>query len=177
MTKLSKTLSTELKIAALASVVLLAGGCATAKKGEMAEPAAPAMKVVVTEKVLDATELFEFNSAELSSGGMSTLDELVQMAGGAAVGNITVIGHADRIGSDEYNMDLSQRRASAVADYMVSKGVASGSISSMGKGESEPVVQCDSEPSWKALIDCLAPNRRVVVQYPIQIEEEVMMEN
>ena len=93
------------------------------------------------------------------------------------MGNITVTGHADRIGSDEYNMGLSQRRASAVADYMVSKGVAAGSISSMGKGESEPVVECTNEPSWKALIECLRPNRRVVVQYPIQMEEEVMMDN
>ena len=134
------------------------------------------MQIVKKEKVLDATELFTFDSADLSTGGMSTLDELVKATGGGTVAAITVTGHADRLGNDDYNMTLSQRRANTVADYMIGKGVAAGAITAVGKGESEPVAQCD-DTNWKALVECLAPNRRVVVVYPVMIEEEVMIEN
>ena len=174
--KLSKKPVSGLMIAALATSVMVLGGCASAKKGEMAAPAEPAMQIVKKETVLDATELFAFDSAKLSDSGMVTLDKLIQDTGGAIIGNVTVTGHTDRIGSDEYNMKLSQKRANAVADYMTGKGVPAGSITATGKGESEPVVQCD-DPNWKALVECLAPNRRVVVVYPIMIEEEVMIEN
>jgi len=178
MIKLPKNLSSVFKLAALAAAIIVAGGCASAKeeKAEMAAPAEPAMQIVTREKVLDATELFDFDSAKLSAGGMAELDELVQATGGGTVATITVTGHADRIGNDDYNMKLSQRRANAVADYMISKGVPAGSITAIGKGESEPVVQCD-DPNWKALVACLAPNRRVLVAYPVMIEEEVMIEN
>lgn len=181
MINLSKNKGLPLRIAVLASVVIVAGGCASAKNEEKAEmaapaPAEPAMQIVKKEKVLDATELFAFDSADLSAGGMATLDELVQATGGGTVATITVTGHADRIGSDEYNMQLSQRRAKTVADYMIGKGIPAGSITAIGKGESEPVVQCN-DANWKALVECLAPNRRVVVQYPVMVEEEVMIEN
>lgn len=180
MIKLSKNLNSVFKLAALAAVIIAAGGCASAKKekAEMAAPAPaePAMQIVKKEKVLDATELFDFDSATLSAGGMAELDELVKATGGGTVATVTVTGHTDRIGSDDYNMKLSQRRANAVADYMISKGVPAGSITAIGKGESEPVVQCD-DPNWEALVACLGPNRRVVVEYPVMIEEEVMIEN
>jgi OOP family OmpA-OmpF porin len=168
----------QLMLASLAAAMLIMGGCATAKKGEMAAPAEPAesrMEIVRTEKVFDATELFEFDSAVLSAGGMTKLDNLVSTAGDAA-GTINVIGHADRIGTEEYNMGLSQRRAQAVADYLIGKGVPASSISAMGRGESDPVVQC-TDTNWKALVQCLAPNRRVVVTYPVVVEEEVIIEN
>ena len=180
MIKLSNNLRSVFKLAALTAAIIVAGGCASAKKekAEMAAPAPaePAMQIVIREKVLDATELFEFDSAMLSAGGMAELDELFQATGGGTVATITVTGHTDRLGSDDYNMKLSQLRASAVADYMVGKGVPAGSITAIGKGESEPVVQCD-DADWKALVACLAPNRRVVVEYPVMIEEEVMIEN
>lgn len=174
----SKNLRLNLRLTALVAAVALTAGCATAKKGEMAEPAAPAepaTKMVRTEKVLDATELFEFDSAVLSASGMSALDGLLRSAG-QATGTITVTGHTDRIGPEDYNMGLSQRRAQSVVDYLVGKGVPAGSISASGKGESEPVVQCP-DTNWKALVECLAPNRRVVVSYPIVVEEEVQIQN
>jgi outer membrane protein OmpA-like peptidoglycan-associated protein len=115
----------------------------------------------------------------LSAGGKATLDELLSKAGAAKtkVRNVSVIGHTDRIGGDDYNMKLSEQRANSVADYMVGKGAPAGSITRIGKGESEPVVQCENAANWKALVECLAPNRRVVVEYGIVIEEEVMIEN
>lgn len=167
-----------LKVVTLAAVVIGAG-CATAKpeKAEMAAPAEPAMKVVMKEMVLDATTLFAFDSDKLTSEGMAAIDRLVSDAGGKSAGQITVTGHADRIGNDGYNMKLSERRANAVANHMGVKGVPSDSISASGKGESEPVVMECADSNWKALVECLAPNRRVVVQYPVMVEEEVMIQN
>jgi len=77
---------------------------------------------------------------------------------------VIVTGHTDRIGSDAYNQKLSERRAKQVADYLVSQGVDSGIIQSVGKGESEPVVQCAGNKATKKLISCLQPNRRVTIQ-------------
>ena len=75
---------------------------------------------------------------------------------------VVVTGHTDRLGSDEYNLKLSKRRADAVRDYMVSKGVDGAKIQTVGMGEKQPVVQCDQK-EMKALIACLQPNRRVEV--------------
>jgi OOP family OmpA-OmpF porin len=171
------SLKPALKVVTLAAVVIGAG-CATAKpeKAEMAAPAEPAMKVVMKEMALDTSTLFAFDSDKLTSEGMAAIDRLVSDAGGKAAGQITVTGHADRIGNDDYNMKLSERRANSVASYMAAKGVPSDSISASGRGESEPVVEC-ADSNWKALVDCLAPNRRVVVIYPVMVEEEVMIEN
>jgi len=175
---LSKNLNYGFKITALAAMVAVAGGCASAKKEEMAEMAAPApeVKIVQKEVVLDATELFAFDSAELSAGGMSALDNLISQAGGEPVATISVTGHTDQIGDENYNMSLSQQRADTAAKYMVSKGIPAGSIMAMGKGESEPVVQC-AQSNRKELVECLAPNRRVVVEYPMVIEEEMTIQN
>lgn len=179
MNKFSESLGLESKVIAIALAVVIVGGCATAKqeKAVMAAPAPaePATQIVIKEKVLDASQLFAFDSAVLTADGMAELDGLISQAGNAA-GTISVTGHADRIGDEDYNMRLSEQRANAVADYMIGKGIAAGSISAMGKGESEPVVQCD-DTNWKALVECLAPNRRVVVEYPIKIEEEVIIQN
>jgi len=72
-------------------------------------------------------------------------------------------GHADRLGSETYNQKLSERRADAVRDYLVAKGVPREKIETLGVGEKQPVVQCDQK-ALKALIECLQPNRRVEVQ-------------
>jgi len=74
-----------------------------------------------------------------------------------------VSGHADRLGSDAYNLTLSRRRADTVRDYLVSKGVDRAKIETLGMGEKQPVVQCDQK-AMKALIECLQPNRRVDVE-------------
>jgi OmpA-OmpF porin, OOP family len=76
---------------------------------------------------------------------------------------VLVTGHTDRLGTDAYNQKLSMRRADAVRDYLVSKGVDKAKIETIGMGEKQPVVQCDQK-GMKALIECLQPNRRVEVQ-------------
>jgi len=160
---------------ALAAAVALVAGCTTAKTIPEQAQAEPATRIVQKEVVLDATTLFAFDSAELTGEGRAALDELVRKAGGAAAGRITVTGHTDRIGPERYNMGLSERRAQAVAAYMAQQGVPEASLTAEGRGESEPVVQCEDQ-SWNALVECLQPNRRVVVEYPVTVEEEMTVD-
>lgn len=127
------------------------------------EPAAP----VIEKITLNADVLFPFNSAELLPGGQTKLDQLAQDAQGANVDRVVLTGHADRIGSEDYNQQLSEERAQAVADYLAQKGVNSTRITAEGKGKSDPVTgsECnnlgkDSNKNQK-LIACLQPDRRV----------------
>ena len=76
---------------------------------------------------------------------------------------IIVNGHADRLGSPQYNQQLSEKRAEAVRAYLVSKGVDASGIETLGFGKTLPVKSCPDQER-KALIECLAPNRRVVVE-------------
>ncbi len=128
------------------------------------------------EKVtLQAETLFDFDKAVIRPDGMKTLDEQVvaKMKEYPQVEVVLVTGHADRIGSEAYNQALSERRAAAVKNYLVSKGVESGRIETAAKGESEPVVDCKhvkgaESGKNKKLVECLQPNRRVVVEVKVQ---------
>lgn len=124
-------------------------------------PPAPAARF---ERVtLSATELFEFDRAELRMP-QPKLDEIARIFTNAnANENITITGYTDRLGSDAYNQPLSERRAAAVKGYLASKGIADGRMTSQGKGESNPVVTCNDK-NRAALITCLEPNRRVEVE-------------
>ena len=79
-----------------------------------------------------------------------------------------VDGHADHLGSPEYNQKLSKKRAEAVQAYLVSRGFDASRIESLGSGETNQVKSCPDKQGGKAdrkaLIECLAPNRRVVVE-------------
>jgi OOP family OmpA-OmpF porin len=132
----------------------------------VAEAAPPAPPVI--EKVtLNTDVLFPFNKAELLPGGKEKLDELAQKSQGAEVDKIVLAGYADRIGSEGYNRDLSERRAQAVGDYLASKGVDQSRIQVEGRGEENPVTgdQCKrmgpEKASNKKLVSCLQPDRRV----------------
>jgi OmpA-OmpF porin, OOP family len=128
-----------------------------------APPAPPPPAPKFERITLSNTELFTFDRAELKSP-QPKLDEIAAaLNANAQIGNITVSGHTDRLGSDKYNMALSQRRAEAVKTYLVAKGVSASRINAVGKGEGSPVVQC-AQKNRKALIACLAPNRRVEVE-------------
>jgi len=129
--------------------------------------AAPAAPTVIEKITLNTDVLFQFNKAELRPSGQQKLDELANRAKDANVDQIVLTGHADRIGSEEYNQELSEKRAQAVADYLQSKGVESNKLQVAGKGESEPVTgdECaklgkDNNKNQK-LIACLQPDRRV----------------
>jgi OmpA-OmpF porin, OOP family len=130
--------------------------------------AAPAAPPVVIEKItLNTDVLFGFNKAELTPAGEQKLDELAKSAQGANVDKVVLTGHADRIGTEDYNQKLSEDRAQAVADYLASKGVDRSHLQVEAKGESEPVTgnQCDrmgpENNKNQKLIACLQPDRRV----------------
>ncbi len=124
------------------------------------------------EKVtLSATELFGFNSAELTSA-QPRLDEIAAaLTADPSITDVDINGYADRLGSSAYNLKLSQRRADAVRSYLIGKGIAEGRLKAYGRGEANPVVTCN-EKNRSELIRCLEPNRRVEVEQ-ITIERRV----
>lgn len=135
------------------------------------EPApAPAPEPVVcnptTETIsVGAEKLFGFDKANLKDEGKAALDDAAaKIKANPEIKAVIVTGHTDRIGSEAYNQKLSERRAKQVADYLVAQGVDSGIISSAGRGESEPVVQCAGNKATKKLVSCLQPNRRVEIR-------------
>ena len=146
----------------------------------VAEPA-PAPVAVGPDKpafetiTLQAETLFAFDKAVIHPEGKQHLNTEVvtKMKQYPQVESILVTGHADRIGTDAYNDDLSARRAAAVKDYLVAEGVEGSRIQSASKGEREPVVACSEvkgreSSKNKPLIACLQPNRRVVVEVQVQ---------
>jgi OOP family OmpA-OmpF porin len=133
--------------------------------------AAPLAPPPVIEKVAINTDvLFEFNSATLLPGGQKKLDEVANNAQGADVDKVVIVGHADRIGSDQYNQQLSEKRAEAVKTYLAQKGADEQRIESEGRGKSEPVTgsECDKlgapRKSNSKLVACLQPDRRVDIE-------------
>jgi len=121
---------------------------------------------------VDAEKLFGFDKAELKADGKAALDEAAEkIKANPKITNVLVTGHTDRLGSFEYNQKLSERRAKMVADYLATRGVSSDIITPTGRGKSVPVVACDGIKDRKALISCLAPNRRVTIE--AQVKEEV----
>lgn len=130
-----------------------------------AQPAPKSPKAVerVDRYTLSATELFEFDKATLRMP-QPKLDEIAAaLSRDMAIDRVTITGYTDRLGSDEYNLRLSQRRAAAVKDYLVKKGVAAARLAAVGKGKANPVVECHDANRAK-LIKCLEPNRRVEVE-------------
>ena len=123
-----------------------------------------------------AETLFAFDKADIRSDASAILDDVVaKMQKYPEVELIVVTGHTDRIGTNAYNQKLSDRRASSVRNYLVNKGVDGSRVQSVGRGESEPVVACGNvkgkeSGSNKALVQCLQPNRRVVIEIAVQRE-------
>lgn len=110
---------------------------------------------------LSGDALFAFNRADLTDDGRQNLGQFLQRIQQASqVEDISIVGYTDRIGSDSYNLSLSQRRADAVQRYLAEGGVPATAMHSTGKGNADPVVQC-SDANHAALIKCLSPNRRV----------------
>ena len=144
-------------------------------KAPAAVPVAGPEKAAFTPITLQAETLFDFDKSVIHADGKKQLDDQVvgKMKEYPQVEVVLVTGHADRIGSDAYNQKLSQRRADAVKEYLVAQGVEANRIETAAKGESEPVVSCDDVKGKvsgknKKLVECLQPNRRVMVEVKVQ---------
>lgn len=114
---------------------------------------------------LDSDEAFAFNKAVLSTAARKRIDEEVmpRLASCAKVDVVLVTGHTDQIGSQQYNQQLSQKRADVVTAYLKTKG-ASAQIDTKGAGMTQPIKSCSNRMPRSKLINCLAPNRRVTIE-------------
>ncbi len=97
---------------------------------------------------------FGFNEATLSSEAQNRLSELAQCLKDGGTTRIELAGHADERGTEEYNLQLSQRRAASVKKYLVDLGVPANQLKTVGYGENKPAEQGATEEAW-------ATNRRV----------------
>jgi outer membrane protein W len=84
--------------------------------------------------------LFDFDSAELRPESITELERVVKFMGDVPFATALIEGHTDSVGSDDYNLKLSDRRAKAVFDYLASRGVDPARVKSVGKGETAPIA-------------------------------------
>jgi OOP family OmpA-OmpF porin len=129
------------------------------------QPKQAAPAPVIRAVTLSTGLLFGFDRAELRPGGEAKLRELADDLRGAQIESLSALGYADRIGDDAYNLDLSERRAEAVRDYLAELGVELKLIKAEGRGESDPVTgEACGDRRGDALIACLQPDRRVELE-------------
>ncbi len=140
------------------------GGCTTPTPPPGGGGTCPA----TSSTTLGADTLFPFNQSTLTPDGKSKLDQLVAAIQGKnlKIDTLTVTGYADPLGNNAYNLKLSQDRAQAVSDYLSSKGITADHVNVVGAGATNFVKELSAcQPkTGKDLEDCLAPNRRVVVE-------------
>lgn len=99
---------------------------------------------------------FEFDSAQIKSGFNSTMDKIANVVNRYGKTHLTIVGHTDNAGSDQYNQSLSERRAQSVAQYFANTGVIPERVTAEGKGEKAPRAS-NNTPEGRRL------NRRVEV--------------
>lgn len=147
---------------------MLSVGLAYRFNQEAAPVVEPAPVVENKRFTLRSDVLFNFNKATLKPEGQQALNELYNELSSIdpTQGRVLVVGFTDRIGSQNYNLPLSQKRAQSVVDYLVSKGVPASAIAAEGRGKEDPVTgnKCDDVKGRAALIECLAPDRRVEIE-------------
>jgi len=89
--------------------------------------------------------LFDVNSAVIKPGGLDGLTKVADILNRYPETTITVKGHTDSTGSEAYNQQLSEKRAVAVADFLVGKGVNGARVTPIGYGEQLPIAGNDTE--------------------------------
>jgi OOP family OmpA-OmpF porin len=96
---------------------------------------------------------FEFNKAIIKPASFASLDELSEVLN-KVNWNLILSGHTDNVGSEDFNLKLSSKRAEAVKNYLINKGIAAERITAKGFGETMPIAPNDTEENR-------AINRRV----------------
>lgn len=116
----------------------------------------PAPKPVMTTVNLSASALFDLNSDEIKPEGKAELDALAANMGSMNVERVDIAGHTDSSGSADYNKQLSMRRANAVKNYLIDKGVDPRIMTTVGWGEDKPIADNSTKAGRAA-------NRRVEI--------------
>jgi len=133
---------------------------AATTRAQALEQELTALKAKDTERGLVMTlqegVLFEYNKAELKSGAMRNLEPLITFLREHPDRTLLIEGYTDSTGSDSYNMELSQRRAEAVRNFLAANGISADRIVARGYGESYPVTTNTTEAGRQQ-------NRRVEV--------------
>lgn len=115
---------------------------------------------------MTAQTAFDFDSTSIKPGFHSTMDKIANVLVRYGKTHLTVVGHTDNVGAQQYNQTLSERRSGAVADYLRAKGVIPQRLESVGRGENSPRATNATEEGRRL-------NRRVeIVVEPIVAEAE-----
>jgi len=143
---------------ALAALAVVTGCQSTGKVSQASEQkvaVSDESRSTVAEKAPAPTEVeletvyFEFNRWQLNDETRSALrTNAQQLQAGSAASPVTVIGHCDERGSEEYNLALGERRAEAVKRYLVDLGIPASRIRTLSFGEARPAVQGTGEAVW-----------------------------
>ena len=121
------------------------------------------IKLVLNENAVR----FDTNKSTLTATAKTNLDKLIPVFKEYADTNIMIYGYTDSTGSAEYNLKLSQERATSVKNYLVSKGLASTRFSTSGMGIADPIATNDT-PEGRS------QNRRV--EFAITANEKMIQE-
>ncbi|MCA1966182.1 MAG: OmpA family protein [Flavobacterium sp.] len=113
----------------------------TALPGAQVERVGEGIRLVLGENSVN----FDFNKATLTSKAKQNLDKLVPVFKEYADTNIKIYGFTDSKGSDDYNLNLSSQRATAVKNYLATKGLVSSRFTVVGMGEAEPIATNDTD--------------------------------
>lgn len=105
--------------------------------------------------------LFDFDKDFLTAKGKEVVDNVAAQLKSSGAQQVKIAGFTDRLGSAQYNLNLSQRRANTVKARLAQQGVTA-QMEAVGYGKANQVKACENE-SGKALKDCLRPNRRVEI--------------
>lgn len=102
-------------------------------------------KIAVGSKIVLNNIFFDFNKASLRENSIAELNRLVKMMEKNTSLKIQISGHTDSVGSDSYNQDLSERRASSVVKYLIASGIEARRLKYKGYGESQPISDNSTE--------------------------------
>jgi peptidoglycan-associated lipoprotein len=157
MVDMRKTLHV-VRFAAVLAVALAISACAKNAEDAQANAAGQATPGSQQDFVVNVGDrvFFETDSTELTPQSRATLDKQAQwLTNYSQYSQFTIEGHADERGTREYNIALGARRAQAVRDYLVSRGIQAQRMRTISYGKERPVAVCND-------ISCWSQNRRAV---------------
>lgn len=132
------------------------------QQAQKIEQVLPGAEVVRTEEginlILDekSNVTFEYNKSSLTSTAKENLNKLIEVFKEYPDTNLLIVGYTDNVGSQAYNLPLSEQRAKSVRDYLVEHGIAASRLTYIGRGIEEPIASNDTAEGR-------AKNRRVEI--------------
>lgn len=132
-------------------------GCDGVPVAEAPAPVAPVVAPTVTKVTLNADTFFDFDKYNLKPEGREVLDQVAAQVRSIDLETVIATGYTDSIGTDAYNLKLSDRRANTVKQYLIEQGVPADRIYTEGKGKADPIASNKTREGR-------AQNRRVEIE-------------